>query len=132
MKLYGTRIATQMWRRRDHFDACVYGNIHDCTVECKYFVQGDEAWRDDGNKDTVILYSPNDYVEFSESELQNKFIYAQEQAYLNGVVSFNRLVTSLQEKYKPARDDGFRRLKLLRDQRAAYETEIARLEQMLV
>ena len=63
MKLYGTRIATQMWRRRDHFDACVYGNIHDCTVECKYFVQGDEAWRDDGNKDTVILYSPNDYVD---------------------------------------------------------------------
>lgn len=55
MKLYGTRIATQMWRRRDHFDACVYGNIHDCTVECKYFVQGDEAWRDDGNKDTVTF-----------------------------------------------------------------------------
>ena len=51
---------------------------------------------------------------------------------LNGVVSFSRLVTSLQEKYKPARDDGFRRLKLLRDQRAVYETEIARLEQMLV
>lgn len=131
MKLKGTRTAVAMWRRRDHFDACVYGNIHDCTVECKFFNQGDLSWKDDGNVNTVILYSPEDYVDFSEGRLQQVFEAVQEQAYLNGVVSYSRLTNDLQEKYRPAREDGMKRLKLLQEQRKAFDVEIDKLEKML-
>lgn len=131
MKLRGTRITVAMWRRRDRFDACVYGNIYDCTVECKYFNHGDDSWKDDGNKNTVILYSPDDYVDFSESRLQQVFEHIQEQAYLNGVISYSRLTDDLQEKYRPVREDGIKRLKLLQEQRKAYDDEIAKLTKML-
>ncbi len=43
MKLKGTRTATSMWRLRDKFDACVYGDLYNCMVECKYFVKGDSS-----------------------------------------------------------------------------------------
>lgn len=131
MKLKGARIATAMWRRRDHFDACIYGNIQECTLECKYFNSGDLSWKDDGNINTVILYSPEDYVYFSEAKLQQMFEAVQEQAYLNGIVSYSRLTDDLQEKYRPAREDGMKRLKLLQEQRKAFDIEIDKLKKML-
>ena len=131
MKLKGTRIAHGMYNRRDHFNACIYGDIQNCIVECKYFNKGDESWRDDGNKNTVILLSPEDYMPLSEYGLKSVFEEIQEQAYLSGVVSYSRLTDDLQEKYRPAREDGMKRLKLLQEQRKAFDIEIDKLEKML-
>lgn len=125
MKLKGTRTATSMWRLRDKFDACVYGDLYNCMVECKYFVKGDNSWRDDGNKNTVILYSPDTHPDFTMEGLIKKFEQYQEEAFLVGEISFSRLTDRLKEVYKPVRDETFKKLAdLMRhiDQcRAEYE-----------
>lgn len=131
MKLRGTRFATAMWRRRDNFQACVYGNLYDCTVYCTYFNQGDTSWQDDGNANTVILYSPNDYVEFSEHKLKKMFEKFQEQAYLSGKITFNRLTNDLQEQYKPVRDEAFERITELKQTIEIYNKELERLKNIV-
>ena len=67
----------------------------------------------------------------SEYGLKSVFEEVQEQVYLSGVVSYSRLTDDLQEKYRPAREDGMKRLKLLQEQRKAFDIEIDKLEKML-
>lgn len=131
MKLKGTRLAVGMWRRRDEFDACVFGNIHDCTVECKYFNKGDPKWKEIADVNNIVLFSPNDYADFTESVLKDMFRAVQEKVYLSGKLSYSRLCDELKQKYKPEREESLNRLKFLQDQCKAYKDEIAMLKKAL-
>ena len=131
MRLKGTRTATSMWRLRDKFDACVYGDLYNCKVECKYFVKGDNSWRDDGNKNTVILYSPDTHPDFSMRGLVRKFEQYQEQAFLSGEVGFSRLTDKLQDVYKPVREEASAKIISLKEHIDACQGELEKLKHII-
>ena len=131
MRLKGTRTATSMWRLRDKFDACVYGDLYNCMVECKYFVKGDSSWRDNGNKNTVILYSPDTHPDFSMRGLVRKFEQYQEQAFLSGEVGFSRLTDKLQDVYKPVREEASAKIISLKEHIDACQRELEKLKHII-